>query len=345
MPDATSVALDLPPPSARAPEALRPPGRLEWGLLGIMVVAGGSSFSGIRIAVETAPPSLVAAGRLWVAAAVLLVFMLAARQRPMPLIAAGRLNPAWLFAFAIGVFGYSVPMILFPIAQKTVPSLLAGIYMAFMPLVTVFLAAAFAAERLTVRKLTGFLIGLAGVLALIGPSALSGMATASLTAQGLLLLATAGYAIASVLTRRAPPIPRESLAFAFMLCGAVQATPLALADAAALGGISLRSWLGIIYLGVVNTGITAIMIVAIIRAAGASFMAIANYLTPVVAIAFGVVLWGEPLKPSYMIGLLIILLGVSIAQPGPLEAVRDIWRGFRAGGRRPRETSPRRRAG
>jgi drug/metabolite transporter (DMT)-like permease len=324
MDDARTATIPPHPAPPRTPPA--EPTTQLWLLLGILIVFGGSSFSGIRVAVETAPPTIVAAGRLWIGMLVLFAYMKATGRGMLPLRDEdGQFSRAWRYAIGIGLAGYTIPMFLFPFAQQNVSSLLAGIYMAFMPVMTVFLAALFADEPLTRRKLVGFAAGTLGVIILIGPYALAGIFTESVIAQLALVLATTGYAVASVIMRNAPQAPARSFGVAFMLCGALAATPFALADLDKVGAVSPASWLAILYLGIVPTGITAIMIIHLVRGAGAGFLALGNYLTPGAAIVFGVALFGETLEWRYLAGLLVILTGVAVAQRGPLELMRS-WR-------------------
>lgn len=327
----TSSSENLPPPAPLAPvtdkgDTPRPspplltPTPRDWIFLSLIVLAGGSSFSAIRVAVDIAPPALVAAGRLWVAALTLTVYALGTGRAFPPLWQDGRPTRAWLFAIAGGIAGYGVPMFLFPFAQQTVSSMLAGIYMAFMPIATVVLAASFADEPLTKRKIAGTAAGLCGVIILIGPSALGGIFTADVVAQLALLLATTGYSVSSVITRRAPDVPARSYAAMMMLSGAVFATPAALVS----GGVDTltgASMTAILYLGIVPTAISTILIVHMVRSAGAGFLAVGNYMTPGAAIIFGILIFGEALAPRYLIGLLAILGGVFIAQPGPALAL------------------------
>lgn len=337
-------ATPMPSPGPRAPLT---PTRRDWIFFCLLVVAGGSSFSAIRVAVETAPPGVVGSARLLVAALFLYGYMRATGRGLDPLLVAGRPNRSWLYAAACGAAGYAVPMYLFPYAQQTVPSLLAGIYMAFMPLVTVILAALFADERLTSRKIWGTLIGLGGVLLLIGPGALSGLLSADVIAQGALLLATTGYAVSGVLTRNAPQrTPARSFAAMVMICGAAFSLPTGIAAAATDDGVSDAGRLAILYLGLVPTALNTILIIHMVRSAGAGFLALANYVTPAAAIAFGVALFAEALAWQYVIGLGVILTGVFTAQPGPLLAMlRRVRRGkgdlaAQIGDARPAEEDP-----
>ena len=291
----------------------------DWLFLAFVVLLGGSSFSGIRIAVETAPPAVVGAGRLWVAAIFLTIYMFATGRRFPPLIEQGRPSPAWAFALAIAATGYSVPMFLFPFAQQSVSSLLAGIYMAFMPLVTVVLAALFADEPLTRNKILGTLLGLTGVMALILPAFPADGLNASVIAQLALIIATTGYAISSVMMRRAPQVAARSFGAMVLVCAAILLTPFAIhtyvESKASVSGASMAA---IFYLGVLPTGLSTICIIHMIRSAGASFLAVANYVTPGAAIIFGIVLFHEVLTGWHVLGLATILCGVFVAQPGPV---------------------------
>lgn len=305
-------------PTPPAPPLLTPAPR-DWLFLLGVILFGGSSFSGIRIAVETAPPSVVAAGRLWVAALLLLAYSLGTGRSLPALIEKGKPSVAWIFAGTIGAAGYAIPMFLFPFAQQSVSSLLAGIYMAFMPIVTVALAAIFADEPLTRNKIMGTLIGLFGVMVLILPSLPQGGLDAGVIAQLALILATTGYAVSSVITRRAPDVPARSFGAMIMLMAALLSTPAAVTSLMhAEEPVSAASMAAIVYLGVLPTGISTIFIIHMVRSAGASFLAVGNYVTPAAAIFFGVLLFREELTLWHVGGLATILTGVFVTQPGPL---------------------------
>ncbi|MEM1194310.1 MAG: DMT family transporter, partial [Pseudomonadota bacterium] len=192
------------------------PRALDWLLLTILILVGGTSFAMIRGAIETIPPAIVAVARLWIGAIMMLIIMhLAGRTLPPLFLRHDRgaaISPAWLAMIACGIIGNSVPFLLFPWAQQYVPTGLAGIYMAIMPLWTIVLAALFASEALTVPRVAGFALGFLGVVVLLIPSLMApnatGIATATngeaLRAQLGLIVATLGYAGSAVIARRAP---------------------------------------------------------------------------------------------------------------------------------------------
>ncbi|MCQ8185407.1 DMT family transporter [Parvularcula maris] len=295
-----------------APPPLKKPERGDWIGWAMVAVGGGSAPSAINLAIESAPPAVIAAFRIWAAAVLLLVYTYATGRRlVMPTSPAGL--ELWLYAAAAGFVGYAMPFFLFPYAQLQVSSIMAGIVMAFLPVMAVVFAALFAGEPMTKRSLGGVLVGSLGVLFLLGPAVFGGI---SGTALGilLLLLAVLGYAVMGVIMRRAPDHPARSFATMMMLAAAVMATPFAVG--AELEGISAASWSAILFLGLVPTGINAIVIVTVVRRAGAGFLATSAYASPVIAVFFGISFFGEPLAATQILGLLTILAGVALTQSG-----------------------------
>ncbi|MEL6369825.1 MAG: DMT family transporter [Pseudomonadota bacterium] len=294
------------------------PTSYDWLLLGLIIIIGGSSFSMIRLAVETIPPAIVGVGRLWVGAGILYFLMRMKGRRFPPFLVrtqnGPRLHTAWVWMMAVGIIGNTIPFLIFPWAQQYVESGLAGVYMAFMPIWTLFLAFLFAGEALTGRKLIGFIMGFIGVLILMGPEVVSGAAGTSLLAQAAILLATFLYAVSAVISRRAPTIRPRVFSAGLLLCAAICATPaLMLAEFDAYA-YSWRSVLGVIGLGIFPTGLGAFLIIILIKRAGAGFMALANYLTPIWAVVLGAMAFGERLAPQVFVALSVILLGVFISQ-------------------------------
>ncbi|NWG91373.1 MAG: DMT family transporter [Parvularculaceae bacterium] len=313
-----------PPPQHRAGPAEASP--IDWMLLAALTAIGGSSFTFIHAAIETVPPALVAIGRLWIAAGALILVMKARRQNFPPLLVRtngrSRLNMIWRWMIAIGIVGYSIPFLIFPWAQQYVESGLAGVYMAFMPLWTLALAYFFADEKLTPAKVAGFLLGFAGVLILLGPAAISGVKTSGFLAQAGLLVATLCYAVSVVLTRRAPGASAAVLSAGVVGMGAVFATPAFFFSTFEPSQWSPESVASVIVLGLGPTALAGIIIFTVVARAGASFMALANYLTPIVAVFLGAILFHERLDFGVFAALALILAGVAISQRRPRPSAR-----------------------
>ena len=94
--------------------------------------------------------------------------------------------------------------------------------------------------------------------------------------------------------------------------------PVALVlDYPAVARPSAGSIAAILWLGVGPTALATILYFQLIAAAGPSFMAIVNYLSPVVALLAGVVFLGERPEVSAVAGLLLILLGIGLSHRAP----------------------------
>lgn len=303
---------------------MKKPEVFDWFLMLLVIVIGGSSFAMIRIAIETIPPPIITVGRLWVGAIMMTAITLGTGRQFPPLL--DPQNPGmtlhlhWRFMIVIGVVGTSVPFFIFPWAQQYVDSGLAGIYMATMPIWTLGLAAIFASEALTGRRLAGFAIGFIGVVILMGPAIISNAGKTNLLAQASLVLATLFYAGNAVITRRAPPIRPRVFSAGALIAGAVIVTPVLFFIDWKINEWSWISFLSMIGLGIFPTGLGALLIVIVIQRVGAGFMAFSNYITPIWAIILGAILFGERLQYTAFIALIVVILGLAVSQSGTRKA-------------------------
>ena len=290
----------------------------DWMLFAVLVALGGSSFAFIRMAVETVPPPVVATARLWIGAIFMFAVMrLAGRRFPRLVVATGagpRLHLAWAYMLAVSLIGYAVPFLIFPWAQQFVVSGLAGVYMAFMPIWTIALAFLFAGEKLNRWKIAGFALGFAGVMILMGPDVVAGAARSDLLAQAGLLVATLCYAVSVVISRRAPAIRPRVFACATVLGGAILTAPALLFADIDPSAWSAKSVLSVCVLGIGPTGLAGLIIIILVKRVGASFMALANYLTPVWAVALGAAAFEERLEATTVLALGVILAGVALSR-------------------------------
>jgi len=290
----------------------------DWLIFAVLVAIGGSSFAMIQEAVETIPPAIVTIARLWIGA-IFLFFIMKQAGRDFPSLfvrteTGKKICSKWQWMIAISVIGYVAPFFIFPWAQQFIESGLAGVYMAFMPIWTVVLAYFFANEPLGPRKVIGFILGFVGVLILMGPEVIKGVASSGFLAQAALLLATICYATYAVLTRRAPPIRPRVFAAGTVLCAAIISTPVLFFTDLKVEQWSPLGIINVIGLGLGPTGLAGILLIILIQRVGAGFMGLANYITPLWAVLMGAIVFDERLETSVFIALGIILTGVAISQ-------------------------------
>ena len=193
--------------------------------------------------------------------------------------------------------------------------------MAAIPLMVLPLAHIFVpGEQMTLRRLTGFCIGFAGVALLIGGKAFE-TSGAALEAYGraACLSAAACYSVSSILTRRLPPVDPLGLAAILLVIGSFIIFPAAWAAEGPPVLPDTRTLLIAAILGLVPTAAANLLRVIVVREAGPTFMTLTNYQVPVWAVVLGAVFLGEELPPSMLLAMVLILGGLGLSQFGRLS--------------------------
>lgn len=282
---------------------------LDYALLGVLALLWGSAFLLIKIAVETVPPLTMAAARIWIAVAALLIFC-RMRGHRLP-----RDPRQWGLFFALGIAGTALPFFLIAWGERRIDSGLAAIIMSFTPLATFILAHFMTRqERLNPARITGVLLGLAGVFTLIGAPT-PGALTNDAWGEFAIVLAALAYAVAAVLARRTRAVPPEVTALAVGLCAGAVITPVALGFDVAAAGFdpSLASVIALVFLGVMSTALASLLSFHLIVQVGASTFSLTTYLVPVVGAFFGAFWLDEKISASMVLALMLILACVGIA--------------------------------
>lgn len=286
------------------------PGLANWLRVIALSVIWGASFMNIKIALTGFDPITIAALRIAIAA-----IALAAIARVM-----GQSLPRdrriWLHAIGFGFFSNVLPFCLLGFGQQHVASGFAGITMAAVPLFTLLLAARFVpGEHLTLPKLVGLALGIAGVITLIGPRALATSGAELETLARLACVAsTLSYATGAIITRRCPPVPMIAFSAAGLLAASVMIIPAAfLFDGwPGFGAAGPAAIASVLYLGLFPTALATLLLVTVIQSAGPTFLTQSNYQVPLWSVLFGTLLLDERLPPSFLAALALILTGLAI---------------------------------
>lgn len=293
---------------------------VNWFRIAALGMIWGASFLFISVALTGAGPLVVAAVRISLGAAFLLGFARwRGRALPDPRQPGG--GRIWAFALFMALFSNVIPFSLLGWAQQSVASGFAGVSMAAVPLLILPLAHLLVpGERMTPRKLAGFVLGTLGVVVLIGPEALAPAGGERETIARLACVAAACcYASGSIATRLCPPVDPLALSAAVLMVAALIMLPLALIAEGLPEGWNAMSILALFYLGLLPTGVAQVLLVRVNREAGPSFFGLVNYQVPVWSVFLGALVLSEPLPPSLIAGLALILGGVALSQWGALR--------------------------
>ncbi|WP_299078317.1 DMT family transporter [uncultured Ruegeria sp.] len=281
----------------------------DWsGVISLGLIWGGT-FMVVAMALDGYGPVTVATARTTLGAVTLLILMAATGRRlPAP-------SPAlWGSTIVIGVLSTALPFLLLSWGQQYVASAFAGLSMAAIPLMVLPLAHLFSDEPMNARRLFGVTLGFSGALILIGP----GLAQIGQGAEPLAQLACIGaalcYSVASIFTRRCPPIDPVTLAALTLVVGAVILLPIMLISEGIPRWEGTRPGLAIVGLGLVPTAFATLLRVSIIRSAGSVFLTLVNYQVPIWSMIFGAWILSEALPLRFYIALSMILTGLAISQ-------------------------------
>ncbi len=275
--------------------------RQDWGLLVLLSILWGGSFFFIAVAVRELPPLTVVLIRIVLAAAMLLPVMWARGLR-LPHSVRG-----WMPFFIMGMLNNVIPFSLIVSGQTMIPSGLASVVNATTPLFTVLVLGAVGDEALTLRRLAGVLVGLAGVVIL-------SFDAASLTqSQALGVMLGVGGAFTYGVSawwgrRRLAGVPPLTAATGQLICSSI--VMAAIAPVAEhpwtwpMPGIA--TWLSLIGLAALSTAAAYIVFFNLLARAGAGNVMLVTLLNPVTAILLGTIVLGEALALREILGALVI---------------------------------------
>lgn len=290
-------------------------GAINWLRILVLGVIWGASFMAVSIALQDVGPISVAAGRIALAAVILLGFV-RAKGLKLPPMTGENGRKIWLSAVGFAFCSMAFPFFLLSWGQQYVASGFAGVSMAAVPLLVLPLAHFLVpGDQLTIPKGFGFGIGFIGVVILIGPSAFKSLGTdIEPLARLACLAASAGYAIGGIITRLAPKVDPIAFATSATTLAAIMIVPVALAVEGVPQIPSAGAIWAIIYLGVFPTALANLLLVAVIRSVGPSFLSLVNYQVPVWSVVFGTVFLSEALPSGTVAALGLILVGVGVSQ-------------------------------
>ncbi len=283
----------------------RPSPNRALALLTVLGVLWGSSYALAAIALRSIPPNTVVALRVGIATIVLLM-VLAWQRKSLPREAA-----TWRSFFVQGTLNPGVPWMLIAWGQQFVGSGLTGVINTLSPVIAVLVVAFWTRHEVITRtKIAGVLLGLAGVLVILGTSALSGTHE-DLFAEFAILCGTACFAASAIYGRRFGHVDPSVSATATLLCACAIVIPLAL--------VIDRPWTltpapsalaACVALALFCTALGFLIYFRLLRTIGSTGTTSVSYIRVGVAVLLGAVTLGEPITFKLALGLACIIAGV-----------------------------------
>lgn len=284
----------------------------DWLYMSALVVFWGSAFVGISIALRSfAPVTMVLLRLLTGSLTMLLVLLLVPRFRQKLTLQLS----AWFAVMAL--LGNVLPFTLIGWAQQFVPSGVAGLLMAFVPLATLLLAHLLLPdEPITRNKLIGFVLGFLGILVLMWPDLSQTAGNSRLLGMLAVLAAAVSYAFANIVARKRPPSGDTFTTAATLCFASLLMLPLCVAfdPPPWTRSVASSSVLAVLLLGILSTALATYLYFRVLRSAGAAFVSQINYLIPVWAVFLGVWALDEDLTLNSVLALMLVISGILVAQ-------------------------------
>jgi drug/metabolite transporter (DMT)-like permease len=276
---------------------------LDWTLFVVVGSIWGSSFLFQAIGLEAFQPGLITWLRVLFGAAAIWLFPAARRARIAPEDRAAVLVVALTWVV--------IPLTLFPIAQGSVNSAIAGMLNGAAPIFTAVIATIMLRQAPGPRQLIGIPVGFLGVSAI----ALSAASEGSSQVIGVILILVAtlcygtAFNVATPLQQRYGSVP---LMARILLIGAVLTAPFGIVS---IPGSSFAwpSLAAVLAVGLLGTGVAFVLFGTLAGHVGSTRASIVGYLIPVVALILGVVFLGDHVEQIALAGVALVIMGAYLA--------------------------------
>ena len=272
----------------------------------------GTTYLGIRIALETIPPALLG-GLRYVAAGAALAVILRARGERLP-------GPAhWRGLAVLGFLMIALGNGGVIWAQQWVPSGIAAVVVAASPFWMTGLEAVLpGGERLTARGVTGLLIGFAGFLMLVWPDLTAGGELGRQFAVGVIALQIAciGWALGSSYSRRHARGENAlgSAALQMLFGGLFMLAAATVRGEWAELSFTWRTGLAELYLIVFGSLVGYSAYVYALKHLPVSTVSLYAYVNPVIAVVLGTLLLSEPFGWRVVVASATVFAGVAVVR-------------------------------
>jgi drug/metabolite transporter (DMT)-like permease len=304
---------------------------LLWVGLLVLYVVWGSTYLGIRIAVETIPPFTMAATRFFLAGVVLLVWSIARDGRNFRWPS----RREWRDTVIVGALLLGGGMGMVAWGEQTIPSGIAALLIALMPVWVGVLGRLAFGERLPRAAVVGVAVGVVGVAILVGPSdnPVERFAPAGIAA---LIVSPICWASGSLFSAHRARLPAQPLV---ATGGQMLAGSLVLGAFALVTGepgrlhpeaISAESLAALAYLTVIGSLVAFTTYGWLLRVAPLPLIATYAYVNPIVAVILGWLVLAEPLTPRTIVAGAVIVFAVALIitargrMRGPVDAVDPV---------------------
>lgn len=271
----------------------------------------GGSFIFLRVAAPEAGPLLTATLRTALAGAALIAFAMMTRVK---MDWRANIKP---FA-VVGLFAVVIPFSCFAFAALHLPAAHSAVLNATAPLFGAVFSMIWLAERLTMQKLAGLLLGIAGVAILVGAGSIA-MNVTTLVAVAACLVAAAGYALSSIIVKKTghpEGIHPIAMAAGSMALGSVvmlPTVPFSLPSAMP----SMVALACILAMALLSSGLAQALFIPLIVKVGPTRAMSVSFLIPLFSMLWAFIFLHEAIGISTVAGGAVVLAAMALVLSAP----------------------------
>ncbi|MDR6784937.1 drug/metabolite transporter (DMT)-like permease [Pedobacter africanus] len=287
----------------------RPDVKLLFALTGVALI-WGTTYLGIRVAVETIPPWFVAAIRQTIAAIVLLVILLRKREliwKDWPYLRRQMLLSLLMIVVANGMT---------TVAEQTIPSGLTSLLNALNPLIVFLACVAIGLQKPSLKGFIGVAIGFLGVVFIFREGLSELLDPNYKTGIMFLCFAISGWTIGTLYIKKNNQKSDHiflDLFYQFAFSAVVQFVLAFLFSADHnVAKWSLNSMLAVSYLAVFGSVVAFFCYHYALKKVAATEVSILTYFNTVIALFLGWLILDEVITKDILIATVLIIIGVFI---------------------------------
>ena len=283
-----------------------------WTLLILLGAIWGSAFIFIKIAAPEFGAVPLVQARLIIASLIFVPILF--RNKYLLL-----LKPIWKHSLLLAITNNAIPFTLFSLASFGSDSNMLAILNATTAFNTMIIAYFWLKEDVTLKQLTGLIMGFIGVIILVNPDASS----TSLISAIFCLMGAACYSFSTVFIQKNSAKTNKlvligwSIIFSAFLM--IPMTIIYMPESLP----STEAFLSVLWLGGVSTGLAFLGYVRLIEKIGAVKTSTVAYFLPIFGIIWGYIFLDEIITPGIIFGCITILLGVFLATSKKIKKIES----------------------
>lgn len=283
--------------------------KLIIALLTVAIV-WGTTFLGIRVAVETVPPWFVTGIRQSIAALLLLPYLLYRKQ--LKLLS----TKDFINQIIISSLMLIIANGLMTVSEKHISSSLAALISSTSPVLVFILSLVLGIQNFSWKSLLGLILGFLGILLifwddiedLANPNYRNGII--------VLFLGMIGWASGTIFSKKNHGTPQNiflNLFYQFAFAGIVQTVfGFLFSGETDVSTWSFKSWMAIFYLGIFGSVVAFLAFNYALKHIAPTQISILSYVNTVIAIFLGWLILDEKITAKFIIAATMIISGVFI---------------------------------